>query len=517
MTGHTYLLKSRHGVYYFRAVIPREVRAKGGRREVRISLRTKDRAKAKVLVALKALSMTKTVPHLEHWELEEHERLERYQRGLALIEKHGEIDFHDPLAVDLLGECLNVQEFQDYIFAHEHRARLATRNTTPLKAASMATIQSAGQVASQQPKAPTASAPPTNVFDELIDIAIDRFVGSKKLAVSAPTAEKYGAQCRVFLKIISDDRVSLKLSSLTPKDLRHYVDTLPKLPTRIDSSDDRPLEEILKTAGPRLSAKTIFAHAQATNMFLAWCDAQQYPVQFNFHGILKPLLKKPKLKAKTKSFSQDQLRTLFEAPPYLAGSFKRPSDYWVPLLGLFTGAREAELCQLETDDVRLDPPTGLWLLDINSDEDKKLKTDTSEREVPIHPTLLALGFLDFVEGVRASNETRLFKVEQRNKRGEFSGFSKRFNRYKEGLGIKSNANHKLDFHSFRHTLQTILFDAGEEEYIINALCGHTNAQQSEGVRTYSKGPGLQAKIKVLLKLHYLIDFHKIKPNGWAQD
>jgi integrase len=515
VTGHTYLSKSRHGVYYFRAVLPQGVRSRVGRREVRISLRTKDRAKAKVLVALKALTMTKSLSHLEPWELEEYERLERYHRGLALIEKYGEIDFDDTLAVDALGDSLTLEEFRDYIFAREYRASVAARKLAPPPVSAAATVPMPTSAAPQPIKAPQASNLPANAFDELVDKAIERFIESKKQATAIPTAEKYGAQCKVFLKIVAEGRDDLKLSELTPEDLRHYVDTLPKLPTRVDSSDDRLLEEILKSVGPRLSAKTIFAHAQATNMFLAWCDAQQYPVHFNFHSILKPLLKKPRIKAKKKTFSQDQLRTLFEADAYQAGTFKRASDYWVPLLGLFTGAREAELCQLDAEDVRLDAATGLWLLDINSDEDKRLKTDASEREVPIHPTLVDLGFLDFVESVRASKDMRLFKDEQRNKRGEFSGFSKRFNRYKEGLGIKSDQHHKLDFHSFRHTLQTMLFEAGEEEYVVNALCGHSPAQQSEGVRTYSTGPGLKAKHDLLLKLKFEIAFGKIKPNGWS--
>ena len=61
----------------------------------------------------------------------------------------------------------------------------------------------------------------------------------------------------------------------------------------------------------------------------------------------------------------------------------------------------------------------------------------------------------------------------------------------------------------------MLFEAGEEEYVVNALCGHTPAQQSEGVRTYSRGPGLEAKYTMLLKLKFEIPFNLIKPNGWT--
>lgn len=497
--------------------MPKRVRASVGRREVRISLRTKDRATAKILVAQRALAMTKRFQDPEPWDRDAEERLESYQRGLTLIERYGLIDLGDTFAIDDLREWLTLEEFRDYVFAAEHKAALAAKTLAPPRASGSpdAIPTEHPQRPTQANQAPQRASAPSHVGDELIDRAIDRFVASKKLATTDATADKYGAQCRLFLKIIASGRTNLMISNITAKDLRTYVDTLPHLPARVDSADPRPLEQIMRGAGPTLSAKTVFSHAQATNMFLAWCEAQQYAVQSNFRSILKPLLKKPKVKNKTKAFSQQQLRALFETDSYQQGLFKRASDYWVPLLGLFTGAREAELCQLDVSDVRHDASTRLWLLHINADKDKRLKTDTSEREIPLHPQLIALGFLDFVDATRANNETRLFSDEQRNKRGEFSGFSKRFNRYKEAHGVKSDQHHKLDFHSFRHTLQTMLFAAGEEEYVVNALCGHSPAQRSEGVRTYSRGPGLEAKYELLLKLKFDIDFTQIKPNGWT--
>ena len=69
----------------------------------------------------------------------------------------------------------------------------------------------------------------------------------------------------------------------------------------------------------------------------------------------------------------------------------------MPLLGLFTGAREAELCQLHVADVYQDEATAIWVIDINQREDKKLKSgEQNERRIPLHPQLVRLGFLKFV-------------------------------------------------------------------------------------------------------------------------
>lgn len=111
MTGHTYLSKSRDGVYYFRAVLPKGVRAQTGRREIRISLRTKDRAKAKVLVAREALRLTETLSRLEPEKTADHARPHPLQPDLVLVERHGEVDLDKMDAWDDLARGLNLMKF----------------------------------------------------------------------------------------------------------------------------------------------------------------------------------------------------------------------------------------------------------------------------------------------------------------------------------------------------------------------------------------------------------------------
>jgi integrase len=69
--------------------------------------------------------------------------------------------------------------------------------------------------------------------------------------------------------------------------------------------------------------------------------------------------------------------------------------YWIPLLSLFTGARCAELCQLETKNIQV--IDGIPVIVItNSGEGQRLKTWDSERIIPIHSRILELGFMDYV-------------------------------------------------------------------------------------------------------------------------
>jgi integrase len=109
-------------------------------------------------------------------------------------------------------------------------------------------------------------------------------------------------------------------------------------------------------------------------------------------------------------FEPDELRTLFASPVFTAG--ERPEArqgdvaFWLPVLALFTGARREELASLRVADISKDEPTGHWTLAIRAEKkaNKSLKTKGSARTIPVHPTLVHLGFLDLVEAARKRGE-----------------------------------------------------------------------------------------------------------------
>lgn len=83
------------------------------------------------------------------------------------------------------------------------------------------------------------------------------------------------------------------------------------------------------------------------------------------------------------------------------------ANYWLIPLGLFTGARLEEIGQCLVSDIRHEAE--LWFIDINiyfdgteetGIEQKSTKTESSIRQVPLHPTLLLMGFLRYVEQLR---------------------------------------------------------------------------------------------------------------------
>lgn len=81
-----------------------------------------------------------------------------------------------------------------------------------------------------------------------------------------------------------------------------------------------------------------------------------------------------------------------------------PHDYWAPLIALFTSMRMNEILQLEREDI-LKTEAGISYIAVTDDvkgkykDDeflKQLKTKNSIRQIPLHPQLIKLGFLDWV-------------------------------------------------------------------------------------------------------------------------
>lgn len=125
--------------------------------------------------------------------------------------------------------------------------------------------------------------------------------------------------------------------------------------------------------------------------------------------------------------------------------------YWLPLIGLWTGARSSEIGQLLVSDVNNE--NGVDYLHIIDDtEEKRVKTAAGRRKVPIHNQLKALGFMDYVADWRKQQPTgRLFPELQAGGYGYYSDtVSKFFSRYMDAINIKTD---KTSFHSLRHNFQ----------------------------------------------------------------
>jgi integrase len=159
------------------------------------------------------------------------------------------------------------------------------------------------------------------------------------------------------------------------------------------------------------------------------------------------------------------------APRDLLRTEESAEEAWLPLLALFTGGRRGELAALTAADVRRESSIGemLWITE-NRESGKTLKTKNSQRVVLVHPELVRLGFLEFVQRRREDGDGAwLFPLIAPNKRGAVEAWTKWFGRYIRALGIKDKDK---VFHSLRHNFVDALRAGGVDEELRVALAGH---------------------------------------------
>jgi integrase len=153
--------------------------------------------------------------------------------------------------------------------------------------------------------------------------------------------------------------------------------------------------------------------------------------------------------------------------------------FWVPLLGLYTGARLTELIQLRTSDIKAEGNIN-YIEITNEGANQQVKTDASIRKIPIHSKLIALGFLEYANELNREGCDSLWPKLPFRKHNAGGYFSNWFGEYRRSLELEGYP----DFHCFRHTVRTKLLEAEIREHTIDMLLGH-QVKGSTGARVYS--------------------------------
>lgn len=217
-----------------------------------------------------------------------------------------------------------------------------------------------------------------------------------------------------------------------------------------------------KTARDRLTAlKSLLKYAAET---LEWIPKQPW----------RGLDIKSTTTHKRRPWSDAELSTLFGSPLHQryelpdAKNAGRDAAYWIPLLGLYSGSRLGELCQLRAEDVQtVDGVPVLVLTD--EGEGQSIKSAAGHRSVPIHSDLIRLGFLRYAEAIRATGAASLWPALPLRGGKPSDYFGRWFLQLRKDLGLKDP---NLDFHCFRHTVRPKMRRGGASETTMDKVTGH---------------------------------------------
>ena len=330
-----------------------------------------------------------------------------------------------------------------------------------------------------------------------------------------------------FIEIIGDKPVS----QYTRNDARDYRNTICKLPKNRKKLKDyrgKSISELLKMDIPDSHILSIDTQTKFNSRIIAiWnymIDEYNDFVTDNVFRRTSTSKITVRKKDKKDAFTKEDLKVIFDPNNYLEEIFNNKYSrtkefvfpyYFVPILAVHTGCRLEELCMMKTDDiVKVD---NIWVYRLREqgnygNEDTKVKTQSSERDLPLHPVLVeTLDFVSYVKFVKKNGHERVFhelpfnpqrKVYHKNVNRFFN------DRYLTKIGLKPT-HRKISFHSFRHSVETHLTEKNVNPRYINYHQGH--AQEGIGGDVYMKGISPEQLLKnCVSKIDWGIDFKKLR-------
>lgn len=390
---------------------------------------------------------------------------------------------------------------------HAERIRAAWATALESKAALL--------VATTASTAITAATTSTPVFpceccnparaSEPVSTLVEQFLTKKQPNWKPDQQKRMATHCGAFVELMNDP----PLGALNRQLIWDYEAKLRKMPAdrynaarRHGTRDANRLLALAEEHGEtRLSSASVERYVDALSSMFAWAFDNMILTRNPAKNAVEKRRKVTRDQDDRFRFEKKDLDKIFSAHWFSTGTGGRnkhgrinqfrPHFYWLPLLGIYTGARLNELCQLYISDVKV-TETGVHYLDFNLDGpdkldldgfDKSLKTVNSQRIVALHSHLIELGLPNYVKALSNAGYNRLFPEL---KRDDVKGYGKPagswFNERFLGKQLAIPRDGKRTFHSFRHTFITALSELEVPPDIQAQLAGHSRGKTIAAVR-----------------------------------
>ncbi|HIJ96953.1 MAG TPA: site-specific integrase [Desulfuromonadales bacterium] len=180
-----------------------------------------------------------------------------------------------------------------------------------------------------------------------------------------------------------------------------------------------------------------------------------------------------------------------------------PHRFWVPLIAMYSGMRQDEICQLRTADIAL--VDGVPVFHICHKPELRQTTKAKKLKVcPVHPMLIKLGLIEFLEAQKLGKQDRLFSTLSYSQGKDWTG------RIRTWWNTTYQTKHIKDcsgksFHSIRHSFinwfkQNACYETYRDRSIVQSMVGHTEGDVTS--EHYEQDYLASDKLKILSKLDY---------------
>ena len=326
----------------------------------------------------------------------------------------------------------------------------------------------------------------------LLKAVMEDFLEEFKNSWSPKTRLKVKASCNLLVEVIGNIPIT-SVDFDHAKEFKKILLTLPPGRNTNKKFKNKTIAKIIEMNTGRngepidkMSSNTINGYISKILQLFTWAEPEYHNINpFNRKGY-KVTSDNDDMDQRV-PFTDEDLEKLFNSKIYAKKEFKKPFQFWLPIIALYTGMREDEIAQLHVEDIY--KQDGEYVFGINGNGKKKTKNNSSKRIVPVHQKILDMRFIDYVEYTKQNGNERLFpELRWRKLDGYMRYVTEWWSKYRDQYGLKGCKPLK-DFHSFRHGVS----DQLKQEYDlskVNALLGHRKLGEGDG--RYGKSNGGRA-------------------------
>jgi len=330
---------------------------------------------------------------------------------------------------------------------------------------------------------------PAEPVGKQLSSLIDDYVKANEDKWTHKTKSEITSCHRLIVDVMGD----VDVMTITRKMVLNFKDIMVRLPSNLYKKHvAKTIQEVLKLPNiAPMSTTSVNKHILRIGALLGYAVKEGIIPANLAQGMMIP--EKRRSDEERKAYSFEDLQNIVANLPCTGD---RPDRFWIPLISMYSGMRLDEICQLYTEDVQ--QVDDVWCFSINDEKDKKVKTITGKRVIPVHPTLLSCGFIAYVESLRKVDALRLWMdLKWRPNDGYSNALGKWFQVFNRR---HVTGDPKKVFHSFRHTLADTLKQAGVQEVVIAEIMGHANHSMTMG--RYGKRYQPKVLLDALMKLDY---------------